>query len=62
MQDKDVIECEFYYTYDDIKNYESECTFPLSEFKNCADNNCVFKQLHKSQQDLKELREKTKLK
>lgn len=48
-------ECEFLHTYDDMRNYESECTFPLSKFKDCDKNNCVFKQLLAEQAKNKKL-------
>ena len=48
-------ECGFLHTYDDMRNYESECTFPLSEFKDCNKNNCVFKQLLAEQAKNKKL-------
>ena len=40
-----------------MKNYESECTFPLSKYKDCKKNNCVFKQLQIAEEENEKLKE-----
>ena len=49
--------CEFLYAYDDMKNYESERTFPLSKYKDCEKNNCIFKQLQAAKEENEKLKE-----
>jgi hypothetical protein len=49
-------ECEFLYAHDDMKNYDTECTFPLSKHKECSKNDCVFKQLQTAKEEKEKLK------